>query len=522
MSETSVALLTCFTSLKALALASMQAVLSIQQSCFMGGSSEEVVLRSSDSAVTISENYVSMNVNSTTCPGGNVRMTVEQPGSQCYQFGGTSCNSICDILADQASCVADMVLLAPGMNITMVPNGTMTMPPAINTTVAPTANDNTTIPPEMGGNETIPPTGTETIMPTEAPSLTGDSVTRIDVGFEVWNDMMITSPEEVNASGIGDAFPVYVEELVTNLTNVARRQLIEHQRRRLEITLVPGSAVVYDIISVSCVMENRTSNMTADQSCHEAMGTYELMLSSDEDPVAVRSSYTRETRKGIDDGTLQEVLLEVEPNSPLIVGPSIDLRSPGTGPPPAPTPSQPAGPPSSLMPTCSSKRGKSKSKSKSRAKGSRGGSGSKAANRGMKMMRKHRRAIMPAIQNGETRRLEGHGLVIEGDDHEIDVDEGEETSHFENTQKDHDEGDYYSMSGHEAEEILSEEDGEGIADDECEEPSSKGKKSSKGSAGTVSHRRQLLEGRPRIHGAHHNSHRISDMRAVLEEELEAS
>lgn len=531
---------------------------------------------------TVSRNYVAMNVESTTCPGGNLRLSVEQEGSQCYQEGSTGCVSTCDILGEESFCVADMVQLAPDGR-----NGTMAMPtsnetaadPAMGTAApvgaAPEPNGTmtATTPPGNGtadstmgadspaGNVTAPPTEDNVTSPGD-----GMDTTRIDVAFEIVNDMMIRDAAEVNASGLGAAFPVYVEELVTNLTATARRQLLLQQRRRLEISLVPGSAWIYEIIPVGCVPDNRTaSNMTSNftTTCHEAMGKYELLLSADEDPIAVRTTYARETRAGIDDGTFQKVLLEVDPNSPLVLGPSIEPKLPETEAPMSsddmPTPSQPAGPPT-LFPTAPKpkcppgRRSKSKSKSKSRTKGAKGkggraGASKASSHKGRKMMRKFRRA-----HGGGTghRNLDGHGQVDNhGADehgnitpefggehhHPVDVDEnGLETTHFANTPKEHDDGDYYMFEQGEYSNYLNGHLEE-IVDEECEEPDyyyeeassrSKGKGGYYDTERTQSygneekHRRQLLEGSglPRIHGPHRSSHRISDMRAVLAAELE--
>lgn len=524
---------------QALVFAAMQSMLSIRKSCFSGGSSEEVVFRSSDSTASLEENYAALNIRSTSCPIGNARVTVEQVGSQCYQRGGVSCNTQCETLADQSLCVADMAVLAPdvleGRNATL-PNTTAPVPGATTPPVVggnmttpppgpPGAGGNVTGPPPAGGNGTITPPGTD------------DSVVTINIGFEIANDMMITDVAEINASGLGEAFPVFVEQLVANLTSTARRQLWEQQRRRLEISLVPGSAAIYEIIPVGCVADNRTGNVTSNFSttCHEAMGKYDLALTPDEDPAAVRSTWTQETRKAIDDGTFQQVLLEVAPGSPLVVGPSIDVRNPETEPPSGgggvPTIPMPSGPPNTLfptiagMPTCGGSKSKSKSKGRSGSKGASKGKGSVV---GHKKMRKHRRAP-PA----PTRRLDGHlqpadeqgnitpelaGEFVEATHaDEMVGEEVVQTSHFENALKDHDEGDYYAVGEHDDEE----EDMD--VDDECEEPleaRSRSKSSKSGKGGSYRERRQLQESRPRIHGAHHKTHRISDMRAVLAAELE--
>lgn len=571
----------------ALALASMQSMLTIRQSCFMGGSADDVVFRSSDSMTSVSSNYVAMNVNSKTCPGGNLRLSVEQAGSQCYQEGSTGCMSTCDILGEESFCVADMVMLAPGDGT----NGTMAMPGTANETAAdaamgtttpvgsaPESNGTTTatMPPPGNGTADLTmgedaPTGNVTTSPPGDDNVTspgdGMGTTRIDVAFEIVNDMMITDPAEVNASGLGAAFPVYVEELVASLTTTARRQLLLQQRRRLEISLVPDSAWIYEIIPVECAPDNSTAlNMTNNvtTTCHEAMGKYELLLSADEDPIAVRTTYARETRAGIDDGTFQQVLLEVDPNSALVVGPSIEPTLPDTDAPMSsdssddmPTPSQPAGPPtllpSATKPKCPpGTRSKSKSKSKSRTKGAKGkggraGASKASSHKGRKMMRKFRRA-----HGGGTghRNLDGHGQVdshmadehgnitpeFGGEHHHpVHIDEdGMETTNFANTPKEHDEGDYYMFEEEDYLNGFLEE----IGDEECEpdyyyeEASSRSKGQGKGGyydtertqsyGDEEQHRRQLLEGSglPRIHGAHSSSHRISDIRAVLAAELE--
>jgi hypothetical protein len=481
----------------------------------------------------------------------------------------------CGVLADQTNCVANtarisilgrngtdtnvtgtvaptggavpvatmvtMTTMAPG-NGTLPTTGsnTSTLPPPTTTTVTPT---------NQTGNVTVPPTDGDRPTASVAPT-SGDSTVRIFVAWLVRNNANITDPQDVLDAGLADAFPAFVAQVVanltaTNLTATGTRQLMEYQTRRLETDLV--SAAVYNVtLLTECGFENMTTNMTTTnattseyKTCHEAMGWYYLMLTSDEDPVAVRTKYTKATRDAIDDGTFQDVLLEIEPDSPLLLGPSIDAIPPNET--LAPSPSAPSAP--TIRPTCLP-GSKSKSKGgKGKGKGSKGQAAAPQQHGSTKMMR-------PNSKAGYRRKLKGHEGGLESN---------KVQNHFENVLKKHDVGDYYTT------EEWTEEEGEAEVD-ECEEPeigdgktSSKGKGKGKGGKGgeqlvdepvgeLVYHQhehqahphshpnghvvhsherylqdhdeqRHLRDDLPRVQGTRRHKHRISDIHAEVAAEL---
>ena len=461
----------------------------------MGGITEDIAFVSHGSSFAHLENNVADNVVSSSCPSGGDRLSIEQEGTKCYQASSTSCKKSCGMLSDHDLCMADMNMFAArqvvnGTNVTMPmePNMTTTLAPTTATTVAPNGTD-----PPLIERPTDVPVGNETIAPTDDGSET--PATRVIVSMVVRNDMEITDPEEVKASGLSDAFPVYIEELVTNLTTTVRRALQQNQRRRLEVVLVPGSAEIYEVFRTGCVFENRTTMMTTSNftTCHQAMGKFELRLSPDEDPEAVRIRYTVATRKGIDDGTFQQVLLRVEPDSPLLVGPSLDLAE--TMPP------APSAPTSAPVPTCAPVIGVSRSKG---SKGSKGRSGSKGKGQGMRGRKMMRRG------KGGRRRLQ---------------DPVAPEPSFENALKDHDEGTYYATDEHAQEEALYDEvdehdDDDLVPEDECVEPEERYYSSSR-SKGKGSRRLKDDTIKSRVHGAHHNTHsNIADLHKTIASELE--
>ena len=460
----------------------------------MGGVTEDIVFVSHGSSFAHLENNVADNVLSSSCPSGGDRLSIEQEGTKCYQESSSSCEKSCGMLSDHDLCMADMNMFA-ARQVVNGTNVTMPMEPNMTTTLAPTsattATPNGTIPPIIE-RPTDAPVGNETITPTddgtEAPTT---PTTRVIVSMVVRNDMEILDPEEVKANGLGDAFPVYIEELVTNLTTTTG----------LDVVLVPGSAEIYEVFRTGCVFENRTTMMTTTNftTCHQAMGKFELRHSPDEDPDAVRIEYTVETRKGIDDGTFQQVLLRVEPDSPLLVGPSLDLTETM---PPAPPTSEPA----PVSPTCAPVVGGSRSKG---SKGSKSRSGSKGKGQGMRGRKMMRRG------KGGRRRLQ---------------DPVAPEANFENALKDHDDGTYYAADEHAQEEALHDDneievddhddDDDLVPEDECVEPEEEYYSSSR-SKGKGS-RRLKNDVKARVHGAHHNTQlNIADLHKTIVSELEA-
>jgi hypothetical protein len=518
----------------------MQSTIIVEHTCFIGGSADQVAFASSDSAILPVQNYIADSVESSSCPGGGLRLSVELPGSQCYKEGG-SCYKSCGLLADQTNCVANTARLSPlgrngtdtNVTGTATTNVTGTVAPTIAATVAtgtvaPTIATMATMVPVNGTIPTTVPntTTTTTVPPTNGtgnvtlpPSEGNDSTVRIFVAWLIRNNANITDPQDVLEAGLADAFPVFVAQVVANLTATASRQLLEYQRRRLDVSLV--SASVYEVTPITCPSENMTMNMTtnlttSEYSCHKGMGMYDLLLTSDEDPVTIRTAYTIATRDGIDDGTFQAVLLELDPKALLLLGPSFDAT-----PPPNET-LAPAGPPAGLrptsLPTC---KGKSKSKG-GKGKGSKGQGAPSTGKRGStKMMR-------PSSKAGFRRNLAGHegGLASKKVPH----------SHFENVLKQHDMGDYYTID-----KLTETED---VEADECEEPEIIARKGSKGKGKggkdgeqdtevpvVNSHNRYLQEhdeqrhlrdDLPRVQGARHRKHRISDIHAEVEAELQAT
>jgi len=555
----------------------------MEHSCVMGGSAKQVAFVSNDSNYKQFQNFVGSDVVSTHCPSDqDGRLAMEQPEFRCYHGDANICRRSCAPLGDLVTCMADLREVATGRQAnatagaaganatstaaganatattaatanatgaTMTPAAGTTTPSTGATTMAPGpilsapnttestdpagVNGTTTTPAGENATDTTIDVSESTLAPTDSEP---DAVTII-VAFLVRNNMMITDPEEIRANGLDAAWPVYVEEVVASLSTSVRRKLEERQRRRLEITLVPNSAEIYDVFSTGCVdsrpMEglnstNSTSGTNSTESmtfCHNAMGRYDLLLTPDEDPIAVKSTYTAATRSGIDDGTFGQVLLRVEPNSSLLVGPSVEPNIPDTD---APTnvtdggyyPDQ-SGPPSPLSPSCAPA-----SKSSKGSKGSKSKASSKGGNsKGMKMMRRNMHRAMEVSpgyrrnRNRRQRKLDGHlaaepEFTSELTDEEIATD----TVDFANVLKQHDEGGYYSAAEHEEEEELY-EDGDADAD-ECVDPPGQPARSGS-SKGSSKGKRTLRETLPRIHGAHHETHHINDMHRMLAEELKS-
>ena len=469
----------------------------------MGGNTDEVVFVSSDSDFVHLENNVAADVVSNSCPFGGGRLSKEEVGTQCHREEDSFCEKRCDILGDHVACMADENMFTARQ----VVNGTDTNTTSpSNVTLPPT---NITTPPVPEVNSTVPPTDNTTNAPggtapprTTAP--TRDDEISVVVAFGVRNDMRIANGDEILASGLGEAFPIFAEEVVSNLTINASQELIA------------GSAEVYEIVRTSCEFVNMDTNMTSNfTTCHQALGRYNLTLADGDDPSAVLAAFTQETRNKIDDGTLQGTLLRVEPTSPLLAGPSLDLivtvapTSPGaTIPPTSISPTITISPISPVTPTCAPVP------YTSRSKGSKGNKGSKgkgfSASKSRKTMRMHRQGGSGA-KDSESQHIpaEGHNFV--------------------NEVKDHDDGKYYSPNEHEEEaEMYQEEHDDEMTPGECvdpEEVGSAGKKAkSKGSKSKKSSLRRLRDHlspqRSRVHGGF-AAQSINDLHKKLEAELKA-
>lgn len=175
----------------------------------------------------------------------------------------------------------------------------------------PTVSASPTNPPTVSAAPTITPVPT-----TVAES--GGPVERqkITTKFLVSNIDGIAQPDQVNASGLAKSWPVFVREVVANITQDRnKRRLRAGGRRRLAVGLEPGSQSVDEIERIAC-----PEGSHQDAACHNTTASYVLLLRGDEDPGEAEFEYGGETVASIDDGGYQGVYDRVEPEGPLIFG----------------------------------------------------------------------------------------------------------------------------------------------------------------------------------------------------------
>jgi hypothetical protein len=155
---------------------------SIDQSCFQGGSSDFLVFIANDSTFEVSENFVD-NFVSDRCQATGPRLFQENDGSGCF-LGSSTCEGTCLVLADQATCRAQQtppsastvptkapLMLVPTEIPIKAPVSGPIMPPMTPTT-SPTTNpagtpiSPTTNPADVPTISTLP-----TFIPSEGPGI---------------------------------------------------------------------------------------------------------------------------------------------------------------------------------------------------------------------------------------------------------------------------------------------------------------------------------------------------------------
>eukprot|EP00522_Entomoneis_paludosa_P006421 CAMPEP_0172451820 /NCGR_PEP_ID=MMETSP1065-20121228/9691_1 /TAXON_ID=265537 /ORGANISM="Amphiprora paludosa, Strain CCMP125" /LENGTH=668 /DNA_ID=CAMNT_0013203791 /DNA_START=39 /DNA_END=2045 /DNA_ORIENTATION=- len=147
------------------ALALFGSTMSISRSCFQDTASSFVAFVDNAGTFTTSENFISGS-QSSFCPAPGNRLFVEATGSGC--FTGGVCEGSCDVLADQASCLAGIP--PPTVSPTLVP----TFLPTVSSRPSATP----TVPPTNFPTTSKIPTRTPTLPPTSlSPTRQGDQPT---------------------------------------------------------------------------------------------------------------------------------------------------------------------------------------------------------------------------------------------------------------------------------------------------------------------------------------------------------
>jgi len=139
---------------------------------------------------------------------------------------------------------------------------------------------------------------------------------QVRVSFRVSNIENIKDPTAVKAEGLDASFPVFSNEVVNEIAKKdaeSRRILVGG--RRLRVVAVPGTQQVDNVVEYPC-----PSNAIKGATCHSASATYDVLMSSDEDQVSVQNAYTDATQTAVDDGTYNNVLQRVDPETPLYIG----------------------------------------------------------------------------------------------------------------------------------------------------------------------------------------------------------
>ena len=145
----------------------------------------------------------------------------------------------------------------------------------------------------------------------------GAQRTEIIVNFVVSNLEKITDPRAVNASGLIQSFPVFANEVLSNMTKrqSTRRWLREHSGRRLRYSTVSGSARVDTIEEYPCP-DGTLNGLT----CHTAEAKYDVIMTADENIDDVQLDATDASQTAVDDGSYDGVLQRVDPDTPLYIG----------------------------------------------------------------------------------------------------------------------------------------------------------------------------------------------------------
>ncbi|CAB9504379.1 beta-induced protein ig-h3 [Seminavis robusta] len=136
--------------------------------------------------------------------------------------------------------------------------------------------------------------------------------TNIAVAFRVSNVENIKTSDDIKAAGLEDSFPVFVSELVNDMTAGSSAL---RGGRSLRVVPIPGTATIERVLEFDC-----PANVLPGLTCHEVLAAYDLLMSSDEDENTVNNEYTDATNLAVYDGTYNNVLQRVNPDTPLYIG----------------------------------------------------------------------------------------------------------------------------------------------------------------------------------------------------------
>lgn len=142
--------------------------------------------------------------------------------------------------------------------------------------------------------------------------------TEIAVNFRVSNLESIVEENAIKASGLDSSFPVFTNEMVSELTqrdSVKRTRILHKNGRLLRVVPIPGTSTIYQVDLYPCP-DAALPGLT----CHSVRAKYDVLMSSDEDTAQVQNTYTDASEEAVNDGTYNTVLQRVDPETPLYIG----------------------------------------------------------------------------------------------------------------------------------------------------------------------------------------------------------
>lgn len=144
----------------------------------------------------------------------------------------------------------------------------------------------------------------------------GAKQTQITTNFRVSNLENIKEETAVKASGLDSSYPVFTNEMVSEMTarDAAKRRILRNGRR-LRVVPIPGSSVVNEVQEYPCP-DSALPGLT----CHSARAKYDVLMSSEEDTSQVQNEYMAASETAVNDGTYNNVLQRVDPDTPLYIG----------------------------------------------------------------------------------------------------------------------------------------------------------------------------------------------------------
>lgn len=139
---------------------------------------------------------------------------------------------------------------------------------------------------------------------------------QVRVAFRVSNLEDIKDANAVKAEGLDSSFPVFANKMVNEMTKKdSETRRVLYKGRSLRVVAVPGTQKIENVAEYPC-----PSNALPGLTCHSASATYDVLMSSEEDQIQVQNAYTDGTQRAIDDGTYNNVLQDVDPETPLYIG----------------------------------------------------------------------------------------------------------------------------------------------------------------------------------------------------------